>query len=66
MVANNKVAFVETSDVLCLESQAHYTRVLTRTGHHFCNLSIGDLETRLDLAVHARAPLLHCQFARGG
>lgn len=48
MVANHKVAFVDTQDVLCLESQAHYTRVLTREGFHFCNLSIGDLEARLD------------------
>ena len=48
MVANNKVAFVETGDVLCLESQAHSTRVLTRSGNHFCNLSISDLEARLD------------------
>jgi len=48
MVANQKVAFVDTQDVLSLESQAHYTRVLTRDGYHFCNLSIGDLELRLD------------------
>ena len=48
MVANHKVAFVDTGDVLCLESQAHYTRVLTRDGFHFCNLSIGDLAARLD------------------
>lgn len=54
MVANHKVAFVDTQDVLCLESQAHYTRVLTRQGFHFCNLSIGDLETRLDPAQFMR------------
>jgi LytTR family transcriptional regulator, CO-responsive transcriptional regulator RcoM len=48
MVADHKVAFVDTRDVLSLESQAHYTRVLTRDGYHFCNLSIGDLELRLD------------------
>jgi hypothetical protein len=48
MVSNQKVAFVDTDDVLCLESQAHYTRVLTREGYHFCNLSIGDLALRLD------------------
>jgi len=48
MVANQKVAFVDTHDVLSLESQAHYTRVLTRNGYHFCNLSIGDLHLRLD------------------
>ena len=54
MVANHKVSFVDTSDVLCLESQAHYTRVLTREGFHFCNLSIGDLEARLNPAQFMR------------
>jgi hypothetical protein len=54
MVSNQKVAFVETADVLLLESQAHYTRVLTREGFHFCNLSIGDLESRLDPAQFMR------------
>jgi hypothetical protein len=54
MVANQKVAFVDTQDVLSLESQAHYTRVLTREGYHFCNLSIGDLDLRLDPAQFMR------------
>lgn len=54
MVANQKVAFVDTRDVLSLESQAHYTRVLTREGYHFCNLSIGDLALRLDPAQFMR------------
>jgi len=54
MVANHKVSFVDTHDVLCLESQAHYTRVLTREGFHFCNLSIGDLEARLNPAQFMR------------
>ena len=48
MVADQKVSFVDTADVLSLESQAHCTRVLTRDGYHFCNLSIGDLALRLD------------------
>ena len=54
MVANHKVAFVDTADVLSLESQAHYTRILTRDGFHFCNLSIGDLQARLDPAQFMR------------
>ena len=54
MVSNQKVAFVDTREVLSLESQAHYTRVLTRDGYHFCNLSIGDLELRLDPAQFMR------------
>lgn len=48
MVANHKVVFVDTKEVLSLESQAHYTRILTRDGFHFCNLSISDLQARLD------------------
>jgi len=54
MVSNQKVSFVDTGDVLSLESQAHYTRVLTREGYHFCNLSIGDLQLRLDPALFMR------------
>jgi hypothetical protein len=54
MVANQKVAFVDTHDVLALESQAHYTRVLTQDGYQFGNLSIGDLELRLDPAQFMR------------
>lgn len=48
MVADHKISFVETDDVIALESQAHYTRILTRDGWYFCNLSIGDLAARLD------------------
>jgi LytTR family transcriptional regulator, CO-responsive transcriptional regulator RcoM len=54
MVANQKVSFVDADDVLSLESQGHYTRVLTREGYHFCNLSIGDLELRLDPELFLR------------
>jgi DNA-binding LytR/AlgR family response regulator len=56
MVAQQGVAFVDTHDVCCIESQSHYTRILTADGWHFCNLSIGDLQARLDperfLRVH--------------
>ena len=48
VVSNQQVVFVDAEEVLCLESQAHYTRVFTREGQHFCNLSIGDLQARLD------------------
>jgi len=54
LVANHKVAFVDTNDVFCLESQAHHTRALTRNGFHFCSLSIGDLQARLDPAQFMR------------
>jgi LytTR family transcriptional regulator, CO-responsive transcriptional regulator RcoM len=48
MVAEGKVAFVDTDDVCCIESQGHSCRILTPDGWHFCNLSIGDLQARLD------------------
>ncbi|MEZ7835718.1 MAG: LytTR family DNA-binding domain-containing protein [Burkholderiaceae bacterium] len=58
VVSDKKVSFIEAGDVLCLESQAHYTRLLTQHGYKFCNLSIGDLELRLNnqqfLRVHRR------------
>ncbi|WP_180683030.1 LytTR family DNA-binding domain-containing protein [Tepidicella baoligensis] len=57
-VANQKIAFVNTTDVCCIESDGHYCRVLTPEGWHFCNLSISDLEARLDpeqfVRVHRR------------
>jgi len=54
VVSNQQVVFVDAQEVLYLESQAHYTRVLTREGYHFCNLSIGDLQARLDPARFVR------------
>jgi hypothetical protein len=54
VVSNQQVVFLDAEDVLCLESQAHYTRVLARDGYHFCNLSIGDLQARLDPALFMR------------
>jgi len=48
MVAEGKVAFVDTDDVCCIESQGHSCRILTPDGWHFCNLSIGDLQARLN------------------
>jgi LytTR family transcriptional regulator, CO-responsive transcriptional regulator RcoM len=53
-VVNQAVAFVEADDILRLYSDGHYTRVLVASDgsggplNQFCNLSIGDLEGRLD------------------
>ncbi len=48
VVANQRVSFVDIADVIFLESHGHYTRVKTAQGFQICNLSIGDLEDRLD------------------
>jgi DNA-binding LytR/AlgR family response regulator len=47
-VAGQKILLVDADDLLRLHSDGHYTRVVTASGSQFCNLSIGDLEMRLD------------------
>lgn len=55
-LVDRQVRFIPVASVTCLESNAHSTRVYTREGVYSCNLSIGDLEDRLDprqfLRVH--------------
>ena len=42
------MATPKTKPRASFESLSHYTRVLTKEGYQFCNLSIGDLAARLD------------------
>jgi hypothetical protein len=46
--SHQQVAFVDADKVICIESQGHYCRVRSDQGWQFCNLSITDLQTRLD------------------
>ena len=59
VVAQGQVVFLESKDVLGLESQGHSTKVLTREGLQFCNLSIGDLALRLDPKRFVRVHRCH-------
>jgi LytTR family transcriptional regulator, CO-responsive transcriptional regulator RcoM len=47
-VASGQIALIDVDDVRAIHSDGHYTRVLTTQGSRFCNLSIGDIEARLD------------------
>lgn len=47
-ISGQRIVLVDASQILRLYSEGHYTRVLTADASHFCNLSIGDLEGRLD------------------
>ena len=47
-VQGQQIVFVDAERLLRLYSDGHYTRVVTTEGSRFCNLSIGDLEARLD------------------
>ncbi len=55
-IADNTVVFVDADEVQWIYSHGHYSRVRTSTTTRFCNLSIGDIEARLDpdefLRVH--------------
>jgi hypothetical protein len=52
----SQIVFIDAARVLRVQSDGHYTRVVTAEGNRFCNLGIGDLEARLDperfLRVH--------------
>lgn len=52
----NRIVLVDVDRVSFIRSEGHYTHVQTADGSHFCNLTIGDLEARLDserfLRVH--------------
>jgi DNA-binding LytR/AlgR family response regulator len=54
VAVDNQVSFLDVQAVCAIESDGHYCRVLTMDGWHFCNLSIGDLQDRLDPEVFVR------------
>jgi DNA-binding LytR/AlgR family response regulator len=51
-----KIPTINMSSVACIRSEGHYTWIHTEQGAQFCNLNIGDIESRLDpqqfLRVH--------------
>jgi hypothetical protein len=47
-VTQNRIELVDAEAVLYVRSEGHYTWIQTALGSHFCNLTIGDLEERLD------------------
>lgn len=55
-IKKNRVLLVDVPAVQFIRSEGHYTWVHTPQGSQFCNLNIGDLESRLDpqqfLRVH--------------
>ncbi|MFA9459934.1 LytTR family DNA-binding domain-containing protein [Thiohalorhabdus sp. Cl-TMA] len=55
---HSRLILLDLGEVLRLESDGHYTSIHTMDGHYLCNLSLSDLEARLDpqrfLRVHRR------------
>lgn len=59
-VSQQRIVFVDAEDIVAIDSDGHYTRVATASGgSQFCNLSIGDLETRLDPELFMRVHRSH-------
>ncbi len=62
----NKVVLVDLEHVIHLKSEGHYTDVSTRDENYLCNLSLSDLEGRLDprefVRVH-RSHMVNIRYA---
>lgn len=55
-----RIVFVDAEDIVAIDSDGHYTRVATASGgSQFCNLSIGDLASRLDPETFMRVHRSH-------
>ena len=48
VLLHNRVLLLSLEEVVWMQSEAHYTTVHTRDQQYFCNLSLGDLEERMD------------------
>ena len=55
----NRLVLIEVLDTLRLESNDHYTWIVTATGRYLSNLSLSDLAERLDPAVFFRCHRSH-------
>ncbi len=53
-VAGNRIVLVDAASVRYVRAEGHYTWVHTAQGSSFCNLTIGDLESRLDAGSFMR------------
>lgn len=63
---NGKVVLLDLNEVVHFKSDGHYTSVFTDGQEYLCNLSLSDLETRLDatrfVRVH-RSHMINVRFA---
>lgn len=53
-IKKNRVLLVDVPAVAFIRSEGHYTWIHTAQGAQFCNLAIGDLESRLDPQLFLR------------
>ena len=46
--SRGRIAFIATSDVICIEAAGNYARIHTSTAHHLLRDTLANLETKLD------------------
>jgi NO-binding membrane sensor protein with MHYT domain len=56
---NGLTSFIPTESIMAVRADAHYTRVFDGTTSHFCSLSIGVIESRLDPKLFVRVHRSH-------
>jgi len=56
---NGKVVLLDLNEVVHFKAEGHYTTVYTESQDYLCNLSLSDLETRLDPALFIRVHRSH-------
>ena len=56
---NGRVVLLDLDDIVHFKAEGHYTSVFTEEQSYLCNLSLSDLETRLDTAKYVRVHRSH-------
>ena len=56
---NGLTSYIAATSIVAVRADAHYTQVFDGTTSHFCALSIGEIENRLDPKLFARVHRSH-------
>ena len=56
---NGLTSYISTESIIAVRADAHYTQVFDGTTSHFCSLSIGVIESRLDPRLFLRVHRSH-------
>lgn len=55
----NRVILIDLKDIVRFQGDGHYTTIVTKDDHYLSNLSLADLELRLDNSVYLRVHRSH-------
>ncbi|CAD6528642.1 LytTR family transcriptional regulator DNA-binding domain-containing protein [Paraburkholderia metrosideri] len=55
----NRVILIDLKDVVRFQGDGHYTTIVTQSEHYLSNLSLSDLERRLDSSIYLRVHRSH-------